>query len=126
MFFKSTEEVPAFIAGDATYLRELFHPKNDGIESHYSLVHAEIAVGEQSYPHTLQAQAELYYILEGEGMMYVAEEKRSVQVGDLVLVNVGEKQFVVNTGTQPLRFLCIVSPPWSAADEVILEVPTDD
>ncbi|MEM1325235.1 MAG: cupin domain-containing protein [Bacteroidota bacterium] len=121
MFFKSTEEVPAFVAGDATYLRELLHPKNDGFESNYSLVHAELASGEQSYPHILEAQSELYYFLEGEGEIYIGKEKKAVKVGDLALIRKGEKQFVINTGTSPLRFLCVVSPPWSEADEVIIE-----
>lgn len=121
MFFKSTKEVPAFVAGDATYLRELLHPKNDHFESNYSLIHAALEIGKRSYSHILKQQSELYYVLEGKGRLHIETESKVLKVGDLALVKAGEKQYIVNVGTTVLRFLCIVSPPWSADDEVILD-----
>ncbi len=31
------------------------------------------------------------------------------------------EQFIENTGTSELRFLCIVEPAWTVEDETILE-----
>ncbi len=40
---------------------------------------------------------------------------------DSVYVAPNSKQFIENTGTENLRFLCIVEPAWKAADEILLE-----
>jgi len=118
MIKKSISTLPFFLAGDKTHLQEVIHPKNDQVNLGYSLARAYIKVGESSLPHSL-AQSELYYILEGKGKLFIEGEEHNIQAGDVVLVPAHAKQYVQNTGTNKLEFLCIVSPPWTAEGEDI-------
>ena len=119
MISKSTKNVPSFIAGDSTLIQELLHPKNEEVDINYSLALAELKVGTQSDPHILENQSELYFILEGIGTAHIGKEVVPLQKGDFVWIPKGVEQYVINTGESVLKFLCIVSPPWMAKDEII-------
>jgi len=119
MIYKKIDQVPAFEAGDKTILKELLHPKNDSLDIPYSLAHAKILAGASSVPHILKSK-ELYYILEGEGAIFIEDERQAITKGDLVMVPVNAKQAVENTGKNTLEFLVIVSPPWQEEEEEIL------
>ena len=67
MFKKSLSDIPSFIAGDKTIIKEFVHPKNDVVDVNYSLAHAMVEVGKASEPHILTKSSELYVVLEGEG-----------------------------------------------------------
>jgi len=116
---KHLQEVNEFLAGDHTRLREVLHPANDSVELPYSLAHARLEPGAASLPHRLQKSEELYYFLEGRGALHVEEAVYLVQAGDAVLVPAGALQHLENTGQGQLTFLCIVSPPWSEAEEKV-------
>ena len=116
---KHLHEVNEFLAGDHTRLREVLHPANDNVELPYSLAHARLEPGAASLPHRLQKSDELYYFLEGRGALHVEEAVYPVQAGDAVLVPAGALQHLENTGQDQLTFLCIVSPPWSEAEEKV-------
>ena len=118
MIKKSVSDIPFFLAGDKTHLQEVIHPKNDQVQLGYSLARAYVEVGTSSLPHSL-AESELYYFLQGNGELFIEDEKHVIQRGDVVLVPSGAKQYVRNTGTNKLEFLCIVSPPWTPEGEEI-------
>lgn len=118
-FYKQLHRAVAFTAGDNTHLRELLHPDNGDPALGYSLAHASIAPGEHSLPHTLHGHSELYYILSGTGRASVAGVEYALQADDTLVVPAGAEQAVYNTGSIPLVFLCIVSPPWQAATETV-------
>ncbi len=120
MFIKSVSALEEFVAGDSTKIKEVLHPKNDQLNSAYSLAYARLLPDEQSTPHLLQSSSEAYYILHGQGRVYIEEEAAVVAAGDAVLIPAGAKQYIENTGSQELIFLCIVSPPWRAEDEIVL------
>jgi mannose-6-phosphate isomerase-like protein (cupin superfamily) len=107
------------IAGDATILRELLRPDQGGVKIRYSLAHATLKPGETSRPHTLKT-SEVYYILEGEGVMHVEHESARVRPGQAIYIPENSRQFIENTGSSELRFLCIVDPAWRREDEEVL------
>ena len=111
-----------FRAGDDTYLKEVFHPKNMGINFPYSLAHAFLNENKKSLPHKLE-QSELYYFLKGEGLVFLNDQSFEVKSGDCVLVEADIMQYVKNTGSGRLEFICIVSPPWTEKGEKILRNP---
>lgn len=112
-------DCPEFIAGDATRLRELINPLNDkGFVGRYSLAHAIVEPGKKSMPHKMLTN-EAYYILEGSGIMHIGDEEASVGVGDFIDIPPGAPQWIENTGTNNLVFLCIVDPAWRKEDEVV-------
>ena len=119
MIKKSLQDSPQFVAGDKTLLREILHPKNEGIELSFSLAHAQILPGARSEPHVLTKSSETYYILSGTGTGHIDGTAYDLAKDDLLLVPAGAEQWVQNTGSEPLVFLCVVSPPWSEAEEVV-------
>ncbi|MFL9458849.1 cupin domain-containing protein [Tolypothrix bouteillei VB521301_2] len=107
-----------FIAGDGTLLRELLHPDKQPLELRYSLAHAVVPIGKTSIPHSLTT-SEVYYILTGKGEMHIDNELQIVEPGDAVYIPPNAKQFIRNSGEEPLIFLSIVDPAWRKEDETI-------
>ena len=120
MFVKNLEDCPEFIAGDRSILRELLHPDKAPLALRYSLAHAIIPAGATSTPHSLPT-SEVYYILSGTAQMHIDNEVQTIAPGDAVYIPPKAKQYVVNDGTDPLVFLCIVDPAWREADETVFE-----
>lgn len=109
---------PLLTAGDKTLLRELLHPAKDPVDIRYSLAHALVLPGNKSTPHRLRT-SEVYYILAGSGTMHINAEARRVTVGAVVYIPPGATQYIHNTGTEGLSFLCIVDPAWRVEDEEV-------
>ena len=64
--------------------------------------------------------SEVYYILDGEGIMYIDEESEKVHAGQAVYIPPSAKQYIKNTGNSDLKFLCIVDPAWKPEDEEVV------
>lgn len=113
------DECEEFTAGDRTLLRELWNPHHHAeFSGRYSLAHATLPPGASSLPHTL-ATHELYYILSGSGVMHIEGESTVVDAGAAIEIPPGARQWIENTGGEPLRFLCIVDPAWRPEDETV-------
>ncbi|MEL6385443.1 MAG: cupin domain-containing protein [Cyanobacteria bacterium J06626_18] len=118
MLVRNVSDCEMFIAGDNTQLRELLHPDKQPIELRYSLAHAVVPVGETSIDHSLTT-SEVYYILSGQGEMYIDGETQSVGPGDAIYISPQARQFIRNMGQEPIVFVCIVDPAWRAANETV-------
>lgn len=118
MYVVDLSSCDEFIAGDHTILRELLHPDKAKLELRYSLAHATVKPGETSYEHYLLT-SEVYYILEGKGLMRIGEETREVVPGQAVYIPPKAWQFIHNPGPGDLKFICIVDPAWRKEDEVV-------
>ena len=121
MIIRDSAKCPHVRVIDHSILCELLHPdKMDGARGlGCSIAHAIVPFGESTLPHQLQRSTELYYILKGRGEMHIGGEAAPVQPGQIVLIPPGKSQYIVNTGTGDLVFLCVVSPKWQAADETL-------
>ena len=97
MYVVDLSSCDEFIAGDHTILRELLHPDKAKLELRYSLAHATVKPGETSYEHYLLT-SEVYYILEGKGLMRIGEETREVVPGQAVYIPPKAWQFIHNPG----------------------------
>jgi len=120
MFIRDLKKCREIIAGDNTALRELVNPLKEDIITRYSLAHAKVKPGEITYAHRLRS-SEVYYILEGEGEMYIYDEKEKVFAGQVIYIPPDSVQRIKNTGMNDLVFLCIVDPPWKSEDEKLVE-----
>jgi mannose-6-phosphate isomerase-like protein (cupin superfamily) len=107
-----------FVAGDGTLLREMLHPDKQAIALRYSLAHAIVPAGQTSQPHSLTT-SEVYYILSGTGEMHIDGETQLVEAEDTIYIPPNARQFIRNTGAEPLIFICIVDPAWRKEDETI-------
>jgi len=119
VYIRNLNDCPEFVAGDETILRELLHPDKADLKLRYSLAHASVAQGNASVPHRLTS-SEIYYILEGHGVMYIDNASSEVKAGDTVYIPPHATQWIENTGEGALKFLCIVDPAWRAEDEAVL------
>jgi mannose-6-phosphate isomerase-like protein (cupin superfamily) len=95
------------------------HPDKEDVSLRYSLAHAMVKPGMISQAHKLSI-SEVYYILEGEGVMHIDDEKAEVHQGQVIYIPPNSKQYIQNTGNIDLKFLCIVDPAWRKEDEKIL------
>ena len=120
MFVRFLDDCSEFVAGDGSLLRELLHPDKAPLEIRYSLAHATVPPDQATKPHKLAA-AEVYYVVEGFGVMFIDDESEPVEPGSTVYIPPGAVQYIENTADHELVFLCIVDPAWKPEDEEILE-----
>jgi mannose-6-phosphate isomerase-like protein (cupin superfamily) len=118
VFIRDLKQCEEFTAGDNTILRELLHPAKADLKLHYSLAHAVVKPGRASRPHRLKT-SEVYYIMEGEGVMYIDDESAPVGPGQAIYIPPNAKQYIRNTGSSDLKFICIVDPAWRKEDEAV-------
>jgi mannose-6-phosphate isomerase-like protein (cupin superfamily) len=120
MIIKDLAKTKKFVAGDKTIFKELFNPLKESIDCNYCLGEARLKKGKSSLWHRLKS-TEVYFILEGTGLIEIGNEKKSVHRGTAIVVPASARQRIKNTGKKGLVFLCIVSPAWKKKDEKVLE-----
>ena len=83
MLIRDIKNCDYFKALDNTILCELLHPKRESkdLKIDYSIAHAILKAGESSLVHKLKTSIEIYYILEGKGIMHIDDESEEVQPG---------------------------------------------
>ena len=122
MLIRDIKNCNYFKALDNTLLCELLHPQKESkdLDMDYSIAHAILKAGESSLPHRLKTSIEIYYILEGKGVMHIDDESEEVQPGQVIYIPANSKQSIENTGKYELKFLAIVYPMWREDDEEIV------
>jgi mannose-6-phosphate isomerase-like protein (cupin superfamily) len=119
MFVRNLSDCTEFTAGDNCILREIFHPDKEPLALGYSLAHAVVKPNDTTWLHRLKT-SEVYFILEGEGIMHINGESFSVTSGSTVYIPPLASQNITNSGKTDLKFICIVDPAWKKEDEEIL------
>src|SRR5574337_1432571 len=97
MLIKKLQDCDEFTAGDNSLLRELLHPDKADLSIRYSLAHAVVKPNTSSRPHRLKT-SEVYYILEGGGIMHIDGESERVSTGQAVYIPPHSRQYIQNTG----------------------------
>ena len=119
MFIKNLNDCEEFAAGDGSLLRELLHPDKADLAIRYSLAHAVVKPGQTTASHMLKT-SEVYYIIEGEGIMHINDESSKVHSGAAIYIPPHSRQYIQNSGKTDLIFVCIVDPAWRKEDEEII------
>ena len=119
MLIKDLNDCEEFMAGDGSLLRQLLHPDKANVTCRYSLCHATVKPGQTTKPHRLRV-SEVYYILEGQGLMSIDGELQAVRPHQAIYIPPSSMQHIQNTGSSDLTFLCIVDPAWGEEDEEVL------
>jgi mannose-6-phosphate isomerase-like protein (cupin superfamily) len=120
MLLKHVKDCEEVIAGDDSILRELLHPEKAELQIRYSLAHAKLPPGRTTKPHRLKT-SEVYYIITGNGLMYIDKESFKVGPDCTVYIPPNATQYIENTSDVDLIFLCIVDPAWRKEDEDVFE-----
>ena len=112
-------DVPAFTTKDGSEIRELLAHRNSCIRAQ-SLAEARLAPGAMTTTHFHRHTEEIYYILEGTGVMRIGQQTRPVMVGDAIAIPPGEQHQIRNTGASVLKFLCCCAPAYEHDDTVLV------
>ena len=120
MYIKDLKNCPEFIAGDGSYLREILHPDKSDLKIRYSLAHVVVKPNQRTQLHRLKT-SEVYYIIEGKGIMHINDNTENVFPGRTIYIPPEANQSIENTGAADLIFICIVDPAWKKEDEQVLE-----
>ena len=120
MSVRKNSEIDSIQGNEGTTIKQYFHPHNTLNGINYSLAQFTLEPGKRSKLHKLRS-SEIYYIIEGRGKITIDDDKYDLKKDDSVYVAPNSKQFIENTGSENLRFLCIVEPAWRADDEILLE-----
>ena len=123
MDIRSIFSVPAFTTKDGSEIRELLAHRNSSIRLQ-SLAEARLPPGAATTPHHHPRTEEIYYILEGQGMMRIGLDTRPVNVGDAIAIPPGHVHQITNTGDVILKFLCCCAPAYEHEDTVLEESAT--
>jgi mannose-6-phosphate isomerase-like protein (cupin superfamily) len=86
--------------------------KTAGGSKHLTVTEVRIEPGGSQRVHE-HAPEQMYFILEGRGVMEVDEEKHVVGEGDCVFVPSGARHGIVNPGPDRLRYLSAAAPSFS-------------
>jgi len=120
MSLRKNSEIDSIQGNEGTKIKQYFHPHNTLNGINYSLAQFILESGKKSKLHKMSS-SEIFYILEGIGILHVDSESHHLEKDDSAYVPPNSKQFIENVGTNDLKFLCIVEPAWKADDEVLLE-----
>jgi len=122
MDVRNLHEVPAFTTKDGSEIRELLAYRNSCIRNQ-SLAEARLPPGQSTVGHHHLQTEEIYYVLEGQGLMQVGEETRAVATGDAIAIPPGAFHQITNTGPGVLKFLCCCAPAYEHADTILAAEP---
>jgi mannose-6-phosphate isomerase-like protein (cupin superfamily) len=117
MIIKKIENIEAFTGHEGTQIRQIFSPTDTNNSIRYSIAHCTINPGNSSKPHTMKT-SEMYYIIQGNGIMHIGKEQKHVEQNETIFVPPMSKQFLENNGKIDLIVLCIVDPAWKQEDEI--------
>jgi mannose-6-phosphate isomerase-like protein (cupin superfamily) len=118
MDIRNINHVPAFITKDGSEIRELLAYRNSCIRNQ-TLAEARLPAGASTAPHHHVQTEEIYYILEGQGMMQVADRQAAVGPGDAIAIPPGVSHQITNTGPGVLKFLCCCAPGYEDVDTIV-------
>ncbi len=109
-----------FVTKDRSEIRSILDRTNS-TATHQSLAEATLPPGAETEAHFHPQTEEIYYVLRGQGLMILGEERKTVGPGDGILISPGTLHRIRNVGREPLVFLCCCSPPYSHEDTVLVD-----
>ncbi len=112
------EQVEPFTTKDGSEIRELLAHRNSCIQNQ-SLAEARLPPGASTTGHHHVKTEEIYYLLEGQGMMQIGEDRHPVAPGDAIAIPPGAYHQITNTGQTVLKFLCCCAPTYEHDDTVL-------
>ncbi len=113
--------IKVYITKDGSLIREILNPKIGGSKN-ISVAEATVAPQKETFLHFHKTSEEVYYILEGEGLLSVGEKKIYVKTSDVVLIPPKTPHKIKNLKKDlDLKILCVCSPPYSHEDTELIK-----
>lgn len=95
------------IGGEIVKDNETYLLKDNKTLNNLVLSSTKLYRGQATRGHHHVGQEEVYFFVQGTGMMIVGEEKFRVNAGDIILIPDGAFHQVINDGEQHLTFNCV-------------------
>jgi oxalate decarboxylase/phosphoglucose isomerase-like protein (cupin superfamily) len=95
------------IGGDVVKDNETYLLKDNKTLNNLVLSSTKLYRGRMTRGHTHQGQEEVYFFVQGTGMMIVNEDRIRVEPGSIVLIPDGAFHQVINDGEMNLVFNCV-------------------
>jgi mannose-6-phosphate isomerase-like protein (cupin superfamily) len=108
-----------FITKDRSEIRSILDRSNS-TASHQSLAEATVPIGEETEEHYHPRAEEIYYVLRGQGLMTLGDDRREVGPGDGILIPPGTRHKIRNLAEGLLVILCCCAPPYSQEDTILV------
>ena len=115
---REIDKVHVFSGQEGSQIKQIFTPEDTENVIRYSIAHCTINPGKTSKPHTIK-MSEVYYILQGTGLMHIDNEEKQVIKDETIFVPPNSRQFLENSGNIDLVALCIVDPAWKPEGEIL-------
>ena len=115
MEIRNLDAAEAFTTKDGSTIRELLGLPTSSLVRNQSLAEAALAAGQSTQRHYHRASEEIYFMLEGGGLMEVDGDEHEVGPGDAVLIPPGAWH-TLRAGADGARLLCMCAPPYTHED----------
>lgn len=90
--------------------------RSDSLASSFLIcVHSEVR------PHFHRAHTEHVIVIEGEAIMHLGDEKRTITGGDVIVIPAGTVHAVSVIGTTPLRVISVQAPYFDGSDRFFVD-----
>jgi len=102
--------------------KELITYENTGSKT-MRLALIELPPGSSTREHVHNCE-EVFYILEGKGVVVIEGREYEVEAGDAIYIKENLRHKTINTGNTPLRYIFVVSQPlrpWMPTETTFLE-----
>ncbi|HUQ77521.1 MAG TPA: cupin domain-containing protein [Patescibacteria group bacterium] len=76
--------------------------------SRLNVTHVRIRPGETVPAHTHDDEDQVYWVASGSGFVELDDERTEVSAGSAVLIPLGTKHLITNTGDEPLDYVFFV------------------
>jgi mannose-6-phosphate isomerase-like protein (cupin superfamily) len=86
-----------------------------------SLAEETLPPGRSVTPHRHEVLEEIYYIIAGQGVMQIGDERRAVGAGDAVYIPRRHRHTLTNTGAEEMKILLVCGPAFYFEDHRIEE-----
>ena len=122
--YVSLADCEPFVTKDGSIIRELLAHRNSSIRQQ-SLAEATIPPGTATDAHYHPKTEEIYFLVQGEGVMHLGEEVFRVRTGDAVPIPPGTMHWIENDQEQELKLLCCCVPGYEHDDTVMVPKPSE-
>jgi len=117
--FESVAQVPVTMEGASGCTVRWLVDEKQGAPN-FAMRQFEVAPGGYTPRHSHPYEHEVF-VLEGNGVVFEGDTEHTLKPGDVIFVVPGEVHQFRNTGTTPLKFLCLV--PNSSANQPATMAP---
>ena len=116
---KELSQCPSKVYGGGFLVKEVIHPKNDGVNPGFSTAYIVLKSHKKTEPHKLSNSNQVFFVIKGKAKIHIGNKVINAKPNMAIYINKNVWQWAENDTDNDFVFLCIVSPPWYKKEEVV-------